>query len=160
MKAVDELRVRVRQGSFRPTMLHLVTGSGFIIRRALFRAIKELAPSISGNVLDFGCGSKPYASLFSNATAYIGVDLESTGHDHSESKVDVFYDGKVLPFRDGQFDAVVSFEVFEHVFNLMDVLTEIGRVTRDSGHLLISITFAWPEHEVPCDYSLYTSFGV
>lgn len=119
-----------------------------------------MAPSISGDILDFGCGSKPYESLFSRATSYLGVDLAVTGHDHSDSKVDVFYDGKVLPFDDGQFDAVVSFEVLEHVFNLTDDLREIHRVTRQSGYLLISIPFAWGEHETPYDFARYTSYGI
>jgi 2-polyprenyl-3-methyl-5-hydroxy-6-metoxy-1,4-benzoquinol methylase len=86
--------------------------------------------------------------------------LAVTGHDHIDSKVDVFYDGKILPFDDGQFDAVVSFEVLEHVFNVHEILTEINRVTKHSGHLLISIPFAWGEHEAPYDFARYTSFGI
>jgi len=96
----------------------------------------------------------------SEAASYIGVDLEATGHDHSNSKIDVLYDGKVLPFKDGQFDAVVSFEVLEHVFNLSEVMREINRVTTDSGYLLISVPFAWLEHEIPYDFARYTSFGI
>jgi ubiquinone/menaquinone biosynthesis C-methylase UbiE len=72
----------------------------------------------------------------------------------------VFYDGKILPFDDAQFDAVVSFEVFEHVFNLPEALREINRVTKCGGLLLISIPFAWNEHEVPYDFARYTSFGI
>jgi SAM-dependent methyltransferase len=119
-----------------------------------------MAPSITGSLLDFGCGSKPYEALFTKANSYIGVDLETTGHDHVDSKVDVYYDGRALPFEADQFDAVVSFEVFEHVFNLTEVLDEIRRVTKESGFLLISIPFAWPEHEIPYDFARYTSFGI
>jgi SAM-dependent methyltransferase len=141
-------------------LLSALIGSSFISRRGLYRAIKDMAPSISGSVLDFGCGSKPYEALFTKANGYIGVDLETTGHDHVDSKVDVYYDGRALPFETDQFDAVVSFEVFEHVFNLTEVLAEISRVTKESGLLLISIPFAWPEHEVPYDFARYTSFGI
>jgi SAM-dependent methyltransferase len=160
MTILGKLRARARRESFQPTWLNAIVSPDFIIRRGLFLAIGQLAPSISGSVLDFGCGSKPYESLFSNAEKYVGVDVEVTGHDHIDSKVDVFYDGKTLPFRDGEFHAVVSFEVFEHVFNLPEVLREIHRVTRESGHLLISIPFAWQEHEIPYDYARYTSFGI
>jgi SAM-dependent methyltransferase len=160
MKIMEKLRARLGRGSFQPTILNLVGSPDYIIRRGLYLAIKVLAPTITGNVLDFGCGSKPYESLFSEAASYIGVDLEATGHDHSNSKIDVLYDGKVLPFKDGQFDAVVSFEVLEHVFNLSEVMREINRVTTDSGYLLISVPFAWLEHEIPYDFARYTSFGI
>jgi SAM-dependent methyltransferase len=160
MSIVERLRARMRRESFHPTLLAALLRSDYIIRRGLFLAIKSLASNISGNVLDFGCGSKPYQDLFTQAHSYVGVDLEVTGHDHSESRIDVFYDGKALPFKDGQFDAVVSFEVFEHVFNLPAVLLEINRVTRYSGYLLISLPFCWQEHEQPYDFARYTSFGI
>ena len=157
---MDRVRGRLTRENFQPSFLSAILRPVFIIRRGLFRTIQELAPTIRGDVLDFGCGSKPYESLFCHAASYIGVDLEITGHDHRDSRIDVFYDGSVLPFKDGQFDAVVSFEVFEHVFNLQEVLAEIHRVTRDSGYLLLSVPFAWEEHEVPYDCARYTSFGI
>jgi SAM-dependent methyltransferase len=160
MNVLEEIRIRLRGETFRPTLVSAVIGSSFIGRRGLFCAIKKMAPLITGNVLDFGCGSKPYEALFTEAASYIGVDLERSGHDHIDSKVDVFYNGRVLGFQDCQFDAVVSFEVFEHVFNLPEILAEIHRVTKDSGHLLISIPYAWCEHEIPYDYARYTSFGI
>ena len=160
LSVIENLRARMRRELFQPSVLSFFFGPDYIIRRGLFRAIQALSPRISGRVLDFGCGSKPYQDLFSNATSYLGVDLEHTGHDHRDSKVDIFYDGKVLPFPDAAFDAVVSFEVFEHVFDLQPILAEIRRVTTDSGHLLISFPFAWPEHEVPYDFARYTSFGM
>lgn len=156
----SKLQHRIQEESFQPTMLSLVANPGYICRRGLFLAVKEFSSLISGNVLDFGCGSKPYASLFSGAINYVGVDVKTSGHDHKDSKVDVFYDGRTLPFCDGQFDAVVSFEVFEHVFNLPEILLEIRRVIKDSGYLLVSLPFAWYEHETPYDYARYTSFGI
>jgi SAM-dependent methyltransferase len=155
-----KLRGRLGREIFRPSFLGALFHPSYIIRRGLYLTIRDLAPEISGDVLDFGCGSKPYASLFMQARSYIGVDLEKAGHDHSDSRIDVFYDGKVLPFADRQFNAVVSFEVFEHVFNLSEILVEIHRVTKDSGLLLISVPFAWEEHEIPYDFARYTSFGI
>ena len=160
MNILEKLRARIRRESFHPTLLSAIFSPTYITRRELFRAIQNLAPSVSGAVLDFGCGSKPYEFLFSEAESYFGVDLEGTGHDHVDSKVDLFYDGKLLPFSDEAFDAVVSFEVFEHVFNLADILPEIRRVTKPTGTLLISIPFAWHEHEQPYDFARYTSFGI
>ncbi len=160
MNALEDLRKRTTEQTFAPELLGVLLNPACIIRRGLYTAIAEFAPKIRGHVLDFGCGSKPYEHLFSVAESYLGVDIEVSGHTHSDSKIDVFYDGKSLPFENGRFDAVVSFEVFEHIFNLDEVLTEIWRVMRQSGYLLISLPFAWEEHEIPYDCARYTSYGI
>lgn len=157
---VSTLGAVLRRQSFRPNWLGIVLNPFYIVRRGLYRNVSRLGPLVGGEVLDLGCGSKPYESLLPNASAYIGIDIAQSGHDHQRSRVDVFYDGKTIPFETGRFDAVVSFEVFEHIFNLDDVLTEIRRVTKLGGYLLVSIPFAWPEHEQPYDFGRYTSFGV
>lgn len=156
----DRLRERFRRENFRPGWLGVLSNPFFIMRRGIYRAVRELAPKIQGDILDFGCGSKPYEDLFISARKYVGIDIEVSGHDHGSSRVDFYYDGSVIPFGDADFDAVVSFEVFEHIFNLPEILDEIRRVTRNGGLLLISVPFAWDEHEVPYDYARYTSFGI
>jgi ubiquinone/menaquinone biosynthesis C-methylase UbiE len=50
--------------------------------------------------------------------------------------------------------------VFEHIFNLPDILKEINRVIKPNGDLLITIPFAIHEHEVPYDFARYTRFGI
>lgn len=157
---LEKLKEKVRREAFLTTPLSMVISPVFIIRNGLFRSISEIAPRLKGDILDFGCGAKPYESLFKNAKSYIGVDIKISGHNHQESKVDIFYDGKTLPFDSGKFDNVVSFEVFEHVFNLEEVITEIRRVLKPGGQLLVSLPFAWDEHEVPYDFARYTSFGI
>jgi SAM-dependent methyltransferase len=155
-----KVRERFRRENFCPGWLGVFSNPFFVMRRGIYRAVRELAPDIKGEILDFGCGSKPYETLFTSASQYVGVDVEVSGHDHSNSRIDFFYDGSRLPFDDGKFDAVVSFEVFEHLFNLPEILNELWRVTRDGGGLLVSIPFAWDEHEVPYDFARYTSFGI
>ena len=121
--------------------------------------IRKLAPRLNGRLLDFGCGRKPYEDLF-HVNEYIGIDMEQTGHLHENSKIDVLYDGKKIPFSDESFDAVFCSEVFEHVFNLEEILDEIIRVLRKDGQMLITVPFCWPEHEVPFDFGRYSSFGL
>jgi SAM-dependent methyltransferase len=110
-------------------------------------------------MMDFGCGQKPYRSLFS-VDDYVGVDFENPGHPHLNESIDVFYDGKTLPFLDGQFDSIFSSEVFEHVFNIDDILKELNRVLKINGLILITCPFAFCEHEVPNDFARYTSFAL
>tara|TARA_B100000787_G_scaffold170168_1_gene164513 strand:+ start:2977 stop:3702 length:726 start_codon:yes stop_codon:yes gene_type:complete len=145
---------------FGESMLGLFINPFYISRRGLLRGIRKHAKHISGGrLLDVGCGSKPYKGLLS-VDEYIGLDIEKSGHDHSSSEVDVFYDGNVIPFDTDHFDHVFSSEVFEHVFNLDVLLLEINRVTKKGGTLLITLPFCWDEHEVPFDFARYSSFGI
>lgn len=113
-----------------------------------------------GRLLDVGCGKKPYKRLFSNVSEYIGIDIENPGHDHSNEDIDVFYDGKVFPFTDNSFDSVLTNQVFEHVFNPAEFITEIYRVLKPGGQLLLTVPFMWDEHEQPYDFGRYSSFGI
>jgi SAM-dependent methyltransferase len=134
----------------------------FFNRRGLLRGIRKFAPKLEGTLLDFGCGSKPYRELFT-VKEYIGVDMEQTGHAHLKEErrsIDVFYDGKTIPFGNEHFDCVFSSEVFEHVFNLDDMLDEINRVVKPGGLALFTVPFVWNEHEVPYDFGRYSAFGL
>ena len=160
MRGLQWLKAIKDRQAFHPGLLGLVMNPDFITRRGLYTAVRRLAPGMGGKVLDYGCGSKPYAEYFTAASSYVGCDIATSGHDHATSQVDVFFDGRHLPFPDASFDGVVAFEVFEHVFNLPDMLLEIRRVLRPGGQLLLTIPFAYEEHEVPWDFARYTSFGI
>jgi SAM-dependent methyltransferase len=131
----------------------------YFIRKGLLDAVRKHAPSLGGKLLDFGCGSKPYKSLI-NAEEYIGLDFENPAHDHSREPVDVYYDGKTIPFGNEYFDSILSSEVAEHLFDLPHTLEEMNRVLRKGGKLLITCPFVWNEHEVPYDYARYTQFAL
>lgn len=142
--------------SFKPGL----SNAYYFIRNALYKKVKEYAPQLTGKTMDFGCGSKPYQSLFRNATEYIGVDYNSEGHQHTDESIDVFYDGKTLPFPDQHFDSIFSSEVFEHIFNLEQIIPELNRVLKINGKILVTCPFVWNEHEVPVDYARYTQFAL
>ena len=156
----QRLRQMIKRQEFLPSAAGILVNPFYIIRKGLYDAISRIAPSISGRILDFGCGSKPYEALFSGATEYVGLDIAVSGHDHTDSKVDVYYDGTRIPFDEGAFDAVVAFEVFEHVFNIDEALQEVRRVVRPGGKLFFTVPFIWDEHEQPYDFGRYTSFGI
>jgi len=132
----------------------------YLTRKRLLEGIAKYAPSLSGKLLDFGCGSKPYVSLF-NVEKYIGIDIENNpGHSHENEQIDVFYDGKIIPFENEYFDSVFTSEVFEHVFNLEEALKEINRVLKIEGKMIVTCPFAICEHEAPNDFARYTSFAL
>jgi SAM-dependent methyltransferase len=140
---------------FNPSIL----SPSYLTRNRLLKGLEKHASKLSGKLLDFGCGSKPYKPLFSVAE-YIGVDFENPGHPHLNENIDFFYDGKSLPFENEQFDSIFSSEVFEHVFNLSQILQELNRVLKPGGQILITCPFAICEHEVPNDFARYSSFAL
>jgi len=131
----------------------------FLTRSRLLRGIAKYAPELNGRLMDFGCGSKPYRSLF-EVREYIGIDYENPGHPHKNEQIDVFYDGKRIPFENDTFDSIFSSEVFEHVFNLTEVLGELNRVLKPGGMILATCPFTICEHEIPNDFARYSSYGL
>lgn len=142
--------------NFNPSFKHPL----YFIRKGLYRKISLYAPQLKGKLLDFGCGEKPYQSLFTHVSSYTGLDYNGEGHNHQHEAVDVYYDGITIPFENESFDSVFTSEVFEHVFGLQQILPEINRVMKKGGQILITCPFAWEEHEIPVDYARYTQFAL
>lgn len=155
---VERVKSLYREAQFRPGPLAIFVNPFYFARKGLYRHIGALAKEIRGKTLDVGCGQKPYESLFA-ATEYTGLEID-TPENRMHKKADVYYDGSVFPFADGEFDSVVINEVFEHVFHPDGFLSEVGRVLKPGGALLMTVPFVWDEHEPPRDYARYSSFGL
>jgi SAM-dependent methyltransferase len=156
---IDKLRRWKRKQEFNPDILGLFINPFYFARQGLYKNISKYAPAMSGKVLDVGCGQKPYEHLF-KTTSYTGMDIEQSGHSHEQENIDVFYDGKTFPFENESFDNIITNQVFEHVFNPTEFLSEIHRVLKPEGNLLLTVPFVWDEHEQPYDFARYSSFGI
>jgi SAM-dependent methyltransferase len=122
----------------------------------LWAALARVLPTLRGRVLDVGCGCKPYRALFHpSVTAYLGVDQRGV-----HPSPDLIADAHALPFADGAFDAVVSFQVFEHLAAPARALGECTRVLRPGGDLVVTVPGVWPAHEIPHDYWRFTRYGL
>lgn len=150
-------RWRARQ-NFDPGPLGWITNPFYIARRGLHRALMGLLPELRGEVLDVGCGTKPYRE-FVAATRYVGLDYDAPER-RATGIADVFYDGGRFPLGDASFDGVLCTQVLEHVFTPEEFLREIARVLRPGGCLVLTVPFVWDEHEQPHDFGRYSSFGL
>jgi SAM-dependent methyltransferase len=87
------------------------------------------------DVLEIGPGLRPTApvgtSTFVDASPHALEQLAARGATVAES-------GTPLPFEDRAFDAVLAFEVLEHVRDDQELLHEIGRVSRPLALLVLS----------------------
>lgn len=98
-----------------------------------------------GRILDFGAGPGQQSLRLRQ----IGFDVEAVDIADSDYRMQrVFpvhiYDGKVLPFPDHHFDAVVSSNVLEHVPDLRPALQELSRVMKPGGLMVhVMPTATW-----------------
>lgn len=98
-----------------------------------------------GRLLDVACGSG-YGSAYLGSTVkndgIVSVDVAFEAvkctSECFKSLTAVQASGEQLPFPEGCFDGVVSFETIEHVQNPEAMLSECARVLKDDGTLIMS----------------------
>lgn len=112
--------------------------------KAIHLASKYLRHSNSKfQILDIGCADGTFASYVGNifnAKTY-GVDISSDPINKAKKILDYacVHDAAVaLPFPDKSFSAVFALEVIEHIFDTDFFLSEIYRVLKSGGILIIS----------------------
>jgi SAM-dependent methyltransferase len=129
----------------------------WLVLRGMHTAIDAMAARIAKpgtTALDFGCGAKPYASLFtSRGVAYVGADFGDA------ADVAITPNG-ILASADCSADLVVSFQVLEHVRDLDTYFREANRVLREDGLMLLSTHGTWLYHPHPEDHRRWTREGL
>jgi SAM-dependent methyltransferase len=131
----------------------------YLSNKAIHTALRPLVPQAHGTLLDIGCGRKPYKLLFKPyITRHIGIDVPSTMHGREE--IDIAGSALRLPVADNSFDTVLATEVMEHVPEPAYMLSEIFRILRPGGTLILSVPFHEPLHELPNDFYRYTNISV
>lgn len=97
-------------------------------------------------VLEAGCGTGLMLSRIDRvATQAVGVDLSSGMLGRARDRGLTVVQGSItaLPFGDATFDTVCSFKVLAHVPDIERALSELARVTRPGGHLVLEFYNRW-----------------
>jgi len=95
-------------------------------------------------VLDIACGTGYGVGLLGRTGRFVvGVDIDAEaarqalGECGSNAGI-LLGDGLQLPFEDGRFDVVTTFETLEHLHDRAGFLGEMHRVLREGGTMLLS----------------------
>jgi SAM-dependent methyltransferase len=94
------------------------------------------------NVLEIGCGKGAIVrALHAKGHRVCGIDRDLAvlreGRAPDAAVTTLAASGDALPFRDGEFDVVLSFDVFEHIPDSDRHVSEVSRVLKPGGSYLI-----------------------
>ena len=107
-------------------------------RRRIFEAWLKEFPGANLSILDLGGRIQPYRRLVAERLGpYVAVDLRRT------PLVDVVARGEQIPLATDLFDVVFCTQVLEYVPQPQLVITEIYRVLKPNGILLLSVPSAF-----------------
>ena len=146
-------------GKLKDALRHTWLHPRYLALRYLEQALSCTEQYASGQLLDIGCGRKPYKRFFAHRIAsYVGVDMPASMH--GGAAVDAYATALALPFATSSVDAVLATEVIEHVPDPTEMVSEIARVLRPAGHVIVTAPLHEPLHELPFDYFRYTHLGL
>jgi SAM-dependent methyltransferase len=125
--------------------------------QSIYRDMRRLAATMSGKVLDVGCGAQPYRHLLSEGCHYRGIDSAVAGSHFGYRVPDtIYFDGDRWPAADASVDYVLATETLEHIPDPGGFLSEAFRCLRTGGELILTVPFAARWHYIPHDYWRFT----
>ncbi|MBP8974764.1 MAG: class I SAM-dependent methyltransferase [Anaerolineae bacterium] len=130
-------------------------------RRETNAWLRQHAADVTGDVIAIGAGSdsdkegRHYRDYFSAAASYTTTDLTT------ERGAQLVVDARHMPeIADGAYHAVVCGSVLEHVDDYRAALSEMTRILKPGGVLILGLPFRQALHLEPHDYWRFTEHGI
>jgi SAM-dependent methyltransferase len=120
--------------------------------------IEKLPLSRPVQVLDAGCGVGSMLDELAGYGHIAGFDVNpeavevTRARGHEEVLVGSL---DAIPFEDGRFDLITCLDVVEHLPNDTAALSELRRVTRPGGYVIVAVPAyeaMWSQHDVACQH--------
>jgi ubiquinone biosynthesis O-methyltransferase len=134
--------------------LHPTKRNAFVLGRYrnVISLLKKLGSLKAKKILDVGCGDGVLSYMLAKEHAILsGVDTSDIAIAYAKEKTKNMQidfrqaSAYKLPFDEGEFDAVVSSDVIEHVQDVNQYLKEIKRVTKKGGIIVLSTPIRFTE---------------
>jgi SAM-dependent methyltransferase len=146
--------------SYKPNLKYVDIQSYYICKTYLSFYMSYIRNYSHGRLLDCGCGQVPYYEIYKDQVdEVICTDWQKSLHDNKF--IDVYSDlNERLNFDDSSFDTVILTDVLEHIYKPEKLLSEIHRILRPGGRVIIAVPFLYRIHEEPHDYFRYTEYSL
>ncbi len=109
--------------------------------------IKILHTSFQGNILDLGCGDGALVKLLN-----MKKNIKAKGMDIDRG---IDFETDKLPFENNEFDIIIMYSVLEHLHNPGNILTEIKRILKPKGKVIIITSNFDLANLITCDRAFY-----
>jgi SAM-dependent methyltransferase len=130
---------------------------GDLTVRQYQKAIERYA---AGRLVDLGCGKAPLYGIYrGKVDSVVCVDWGRSLHgtDFVDHEMDL---NRPLAFADRLFDTVLATDVLEHIREPATFWSEMARICKVGGHVILGTPFLYWIHEYPHDYARYTKYSL
>ncbi|MER8772051.1 class I SAM-dependent methyltransferase [Mesorhizobium sp. M0960] len=113
-----------------------------------------------GRLIDLGCGNAPLAGIYRSVVdEYLWADWANSAHQRFDLDFEVNLNNQ-LPFEDQSFDTILLTDVLEHLAEPDLLFSELARMLKPGGHIIVGVPFFYYLHEEPHDHFRYTKFAL
>lgn len=131
-----------------------VFGEAWVVGRQLIPRMREIGERQYDVVLDLACGESPFREFFIDTGTYLRMDRHAA--DPGVSLADMH----AIPLDCESVDLVILSQALSDVPDPIIVMTEIGRILRPGGHVVVFESMSYPEHDMPYDYYRIMPMGL
>lgn len=118
-------------------------------------ALSELMPELRGEVIEIGATRhRNYRRFATNASGYRLTNIEGEGD------CDEIADVMGLPYAADSIDAILCTNVLEHVPRPWQAASELRRVLKPGGKMVVVVPLLYEVHMAPHDYYRFTAYAL
>jgi len=137
-----------KDGKFIGSHMERIVGSSYepVIRR-----------HAKGLLADVGCGSVPYYDFYKDLiTDNICLDWGREDGEVSYLDHTIDLNRDKIPLDANSVDTVLCTDVLEHIKKPEQLFSEMARILKADGNLILTVPFMYWIHDAPYDYHRYT----
>lgn len=115
---------------------------------------------LKGTLVDLGCGKVPLYEFYKDHVRET-ICIDWGNSFHSNRHLDIEQDlNKPILLEDNFCDSIILSDVLEHIREPKSLFSEMYRILKPDGKVLMNVPFLYWIHEQPYDYYRYTEFAL